>query len=88
MFRLWARTFKDNRMLRDACVVDADADTRTHKIFHALDDVCNQFDLGKPIWLDKNIADFKRNSKTRFTQDNFIEPIEFDYLEIQIIEED
>lgn len=88
MFRLWARTFKDNRMLRDTCIADADADTRTHKIFHALDEVCNQFDLEKPIWLDKNIADFKRNSKTRFTQDNFIESIEFDYLEIQIIEED
>lgn len=88
MFRLWARTFQDNHMLRDTCIEDARADTRTHKIFHALDEVCYQFDLGKPIWLDKNILDFKRNSKTRFTQDNFIETIDFDYLEIQIIEED
>lgn len=88
MFRLWARTFQDNRMIQDTCIKDASADTRTHKIFHALDDICYQFDLEKPIWLDKNISDFKRNSKTRFTQDNFIESIEFDYLEIQVIEED
>lgn len=88
MFRLWARVFKDNRMLQDTCIADDRADTRTHKIFRALDEICYEFDLGKPIWLDKTIAEFKRHNKTRFTQDNFIETIEFDYLEIQIIEED
>lgn len=88
MFRLWARTFKNNHMLQDICIADDSIDTRTHKIFRALDEACYQFDLARPIWLDKNISDFKRISKTRFTRDNFIEMIDFDYLEIQIIEED
>ncbi|MCM1027606.1 MAG: hypothetical protein NC432_14335 [Roseburia sp.] len=88
MFRLWARTFKDNRMLQDTCIEDKSDDTRTHKIFRALDEICLQFDLSKPIWLDKTVTDFKRHSKVRFTQDNFIDGIDFDYLEIQVIEED
>jgi hypothetical protein len=88
MFRLWARTFKDNHMLQDACIADGSDDTRTHKIFRALEEVCVQFDLGKPIWLDNTILDFKRHNKVRFRQDNFIEEIDFDYLEIQVIEED
>lgn len=88
MFRLWAKIFKDNHLLQDTVIIDDSADTRTHKIFRALDDVCYQFDLGKPIWLDATIAEFKRHDKARFTQDNFIEGIEFDYLEIQVIEED
>lgn len=88
MFRLWARTFKDNHMLRDVCIADESPDTRTHKIFRALDEICYQFDLGKPIWLDKTVADFKRHSMARFTQDNFIEKIDFDFLEIRVIEED
>lgn len=88
MFRLWARTFKDNHMLKDTTIENAADDTRTHKVFQALDEVCLQFDLGKPLWLDKNIREFKRHRKARFTQDNFIESIDFDYLEIQIIEED
>lgn len=88
MFRLWAKVFKDNRMLKDTCIQDAGSDTRTHKIFHALEEICYEFDLGKPIWLDKTIAEFKRHDKARFTQDNFIEHIDFDYLEIQVIEED
>ena len=88
MFRLWAKEFKNNRMLKDTVIEDPSDDTRTHKVFRAIDEICYQFDLGKPIWLDSTVQDFKRHDKTRFTQDNFIETIDFDYLEIHVIEED
>ena len=88
MFRLWAKTFKDNHMLQDIVIEDNSSDTRTHKVFHALDEVCYHFDLGKPIWLDVTVQDFRRHAKAIFYQDNFVESIEFDYLEIQVIEED
>lgn len=88
MFRLWAKEWKDNRMLQDMVVEDASDDTRTHKIFRAIDEVCRRFDLSKPIWLDSTIQDFKRHDKARFSQDNFIDAIDFDYLEIHVIEED
>ena len=67
MFRLWAKIFRDNRLLRDTVVCDGSDDTRTHKVFRALEDVCYQFDLGKPIWLDANISDFKPVSYTHLT---------------------
>jgi hypothetical protein len=88
MFRLWGRIFKDNHMLKDFVVCDDSYETRTHKIFNAIEKLCYEFDLGKPIWLDSNIKDFKRHNKTRFTKDSFIEDIDFDFLEIQVIEED
>lgn len=88
MFRLWAKIIKDNHLLRDTVICDGSADTRTHKVFHAIEEVCYQFDLGKPIWLDSTITEFKRHDKARFTADSFIESIDFDYLEIQVIEED
>ena len=88
MFRLWAKEFKDNHMLRDITIIRDEKDTRTHKVFNSLDVVCHEFDLSKPIWLEQNIRDFKVHSKTRFYQDSFIDSIDFDYLEIQIIEED
>ena len=88
MFRLWAKEFKDNRMLCDTVICDETDDTRTHKIFKALEDACLAFDLGKPIWLDSNVSDFKRHGKTRFTKDNFVEDIDFDFLEMHVIEED
>lgn len=88
MFRLWAKEFKDNHLIKDTVIEDGSSDTRTYKVFHALDEVCIRFDLSKPIWLDSTIQDFKRHDKTRFSQDNFIETIDFDFLEIHVIEED
>lgn len=89
MFRLWAKVFTDNRMIKDMVVCNDKNDMkRTQKIFEAIEEVCHTYDLSKPIWLDSTIADFKRHDKTRFTKDNFIEQIDFDYLEIHVIEED
>lgn len=87
MFRMWGKLWKDNHLVRDFVAEEAGGDTRTHKVFHTLDEICRAFDLGRPIWLERNIKEFQRHSKTRFHQDSFIEEIEFDYLEIQVLEE-
>lgn len=87
MFRLWGKIWKDNRMICDTVIEEESDDTRTHKIFRALEEICHEFDLSKPIWLDSTVADFKKRSKTRFYKDSFIDEIDFDYLEIQILEE-
>ena len=75
-------------MLKDTVIEDNSNETRTHKIFNALESACNEFDLSKPIWLDSTIKDFKAHGKARFSRDAFVEEIPFDYLEIHVIEED
>lgn len=87
MFRLWGKIWKDNHLLQDTVFEEESEDTRTHKIFRGLDEICRELDLGRPIWLEHNIAEFQRHSKTKFYQDSFIEEIEFDCLEIQVIQE-
>jgi hypothetical protein len=86
--RIWFKMWKNNHMIKDMTIEDESTKTRTHKIFDALDEVCMEFDLGKPIWLDATVAEFKRHAKARFTKDCFMEAIDFDYLEIHVIEED
>lgn len=89
MFRLWGKLYKNNKMLCDAVYESEDISlNRTRKIFDGLEFICRDFDLSVPIWLESNISDFKRTSRTRFTADSFIGEHGFDYLEIQIIEED
>lgn len=88
VIRIWAKLFKDNHMIKDTTIEDYSEETRTHKVFNSLERACREFDLAVPIWLKSNVADFKRNSKTRFTKDSFIEDVEFDYLEFHVIEED
>ena len=86
--RIWFKVVKDNRLVKDVTITDESEDTRTHKIFRALEQVCYEFDLSRPIWLDANVNEFKQNAKTRFRQESFMETIEFDFLEMHVIEED
>ena len=77
MFRMWGKEWKNNRIVRDTVICNETRNTRTQKVFQTLEDICYEFDL------QTNRARFK----TRFYQDNFIENIDFEYLEIQLIEE-
>ena len=85
--RIWIKEFKNNHLMKDTVVENNENDTRTHKVFAALEKACEEFDLAKPVWLDKNVREFKVHSRTRFYQDNFVEEIDFDYLDFHVIEE-
>ena len=84
--RIWFKIFKENRLQRDLVVENNTEDTRTHKIMNALEKCCYELDLSTPIWLDSTIKEFQRLGKTRFRADAFIEEVDFDYLEIHVIE--
>ena len=86
MFRLWGKMMKDSHLVKDITVT-SDADTRTHRVLDGLEQICCAWNLANPLWLDANIKEFKRTSKARFYADSFVETIDFDYLEIQILEE-
>ena len=89
MFRFWAKIIVSGKIVKNMTIENPDSSlNRTKKIFSALDEVCYAYDLSKPLWLDKNIREFKKNSRTRFTKDNFVDEIEFDSLDIEVIEED
>lgn len=89
MFRISGTLIKNNKFMQEHIVcIDNDTMTRTQKVYQALDEICYELDLAKPVWLKSNQTDFICHARTRFTQDNFIEHIEFDYLNFQVIEED
>lgn len=89
MFRLWVKIIDSAKIVKNMTIENSDSSlNRTKKIFQAIDEACYAYDLSKPLWLDKNISEFKKSSKTRFTKDNFVDEIDFDFLEIEVIEED
>ena len=88
MFRMWGKLWKDNHLIKDYVAEISDYSmTRTAMVFQAVEEICQELDLSQPIWLDSNINEFKRIARTRFRNDSFIEVIDFDYLEIHVIEE-
>ncbi len=87
--KIWCKVFQKNHLLEDVVIENYDMSmTRTQKVYAALEEASYQLDLEKPIWLEVNKREFKKYARTRFVQDNFIESIDFDYLDFHVIEED
>ena len=85
--RIWCKLFEKNHMLKDTVMENYDMSmSRTAKVYDCLERACYEFDLEKPMWLDKNKREFISHARTRFYQDNFIEHIGFDYLDFQVID--
>ena len=68
MFRLWGKIWKSNHLIKDTVVCDDSDDTRTHKIFKGLEEICYEFDLENPIWLDSTITTLSVIPKRDFTR--------------------
>lgn len=89
MYRLWGKIMKSNRFKADN-VFEMDRPTlsREEKLKEGLEFLCYHFDIQLPMWLSDNEKDFAMYGKTRFYQDHFIENINFDYFEVEVIEDD
>ena len=89
MFRVWGKVISENHLLKDKVIcLEGKEMSRTAKVYKALEMLCTEFDLAVPIWLDSNKTEFIKHARTRFGKDNFVEAIEFDYLDFHVIEED
>jgi hypothetical protein len=89
MFRLWGKIYKKNRIINDIVIANANSHlSMTTKVEDALEEMCLFFDIQKPLWFDNNHRHFKEFGQTSFSDDHFIESIDFDYFEIEIIEDD
>lgn len=87
MFRLWGKIIKNNRITTDKIFeLEAFDLNINEKIDQGLEALCYHFDIQKPLWFKDNNTDFELVGKTRFTDHHFIETIDFDYFEIEIIE--
>ena len=73
MFRMWGKLMKSNRLLKDTVISVENAGlNRTRKVYKALEDICYEFDLPKPLWLEANKKEFMTHDKTRFYHDSFL----------------
>lgn len=87
MLRLWGKIIKNNRIkFHEEAICNEEIEFQ-QQLKKCIIELCNTFDIQKPYWLPKNLEEFNRIGKTSFNGDNFIEEIDFDRFEIEIIEE-
>ena len=87
IMKIWYKLVKSNKLIRETVIENTEDISRTKRIFGSLEQVCHDWDLAVPVWFESTIKDFQKRSRARFTAESFPEQVEFDYLEIHVIEE-
>ncbi|HZK35246.1 MAG TPA: hypothetical protein VFD33_08050 [Bacillota bacterium] len=89
MYKVWGRIRKNNKYIMDMVVkCDLDDHSKEDCLHKCIQKICYEFDLQRPVWFPKNQREFQDLGLITFNQDNFIETIDFDVLEIEVIEDE
>ena len=83
MPRLWARIIRKHRIERQAT-----QECRYDEVEDALTELCREFDIPRPIWLDKHYREYGEFRRTQFLPEHFVEDVHFQKLEIEFIDPD
>ncbi len=83
MDKLWVRLMKNHRMVKHTTIP-----CEWDEVQDVLTEVCREFDVPMPLWLDKHEFEFGQFRRTAFTQDHFVEDIRFDRMEIEMIDDE
>lgn len=76
--KFWGKLKTEDRILKDIIVNGDDLKT-------AVAAICNEFDLSKPIILDKHLNETASFNRTVFYPDDFVDSVFFDSFEIEKI---
>lgn len=87
MIKLWAKIKSNNKIIMEKLIEIDDSDNEEDQLFDSINTVCYEFDIERPMWLPKNQREYENFRRIILTQDNFIDEINFDLLEIELIDD-
>jgi hypothetical protein len=76
--RFWGKLKIEDKIIKDITVKGED-------FKGAISVICGEFDLSKPLMLEKHLSEIRQFNRTVFYADDFIESVSFDSLEIEKI---
>lgn len=86
MIKIWGKLIKNNKIIKQEVVTSDEAGSYQENLKRCITEICYKMDIQKPYWLNSNLEEYNRRSKTSFTRHNFIEDIDFDKFIIEDID--
>jgi len=84
--KVWATLQKNNRIIASA-VAASDLEDASEALLACLEIIYKQLDMAEPVWVKKHASELSRFGRTKFHAGDFIEPVSFDFFEIEYIRE-
>ena len=86
MIKIWAKIYRDKKMVRDLVYRNADEKFNPANLFSYLTEICEEFDIPVPMLVSTHIENFRRFNNVRITRAHFVESIDFDVLQLESFE--
>jgi hypothetical protein len=88
MFKVWGKIIIENKITRSYDFEDNSSLGFNDKRMKAFSEICYNFDLSEPMWLEKHSKEFSEYNRATFYPEDFVESIDFDKLVIDLIDYD
>ncbi len=84
MIRIWGTLIKKNKIINDY-VAEKNAEHTMDDYMDCIHVICRELDLPRPIVLQKHEMDLMRFHRTRFLPADFVESVEFDRFDLEVL---
>ena len=81
--RVWASIGKDHTVIKRA-FGESDQLDASHALMECLEIIYKELDVAEPVWVNKHARDLSQYRRTRFLPTDFLEPVNFDYMDIEL----
>lgn len=82
------RTFLGDRLLHIVTEpLESGSADFSDRLEHSLVAACRQLNAPLPIWMSRNTREFVQFHQTLFFEDQFMEPTQFDRLQLRLLQE-
>lgn len=83
--RIWVKIVKEQRTVRQITYEREEKLTYSHLLSYLMD-ICHELDVPTPVLLKPHVMDFAKFRHVKFKENDFVEPIDFDFLWIENID--
>lgn len=87
MIKLWAKTYKQHKILKHA-TLNVYTDKLDYSLFFDyVSRLCHELDSPTPLVIKDSIFNFAKFNYVKFVPSDFVETVDFDYLVIEQIKQ-
>ena len=85
--KLWVMLYRGDKRIKDQ-IAKRETGNPQRDFEECLEEICYAFDLPKPVWLSHHDRQLSEFGRVRFYPGDFMEPVSFTRMELEIIGED
>ena len=79
MVRIWAKVIKNEKIVKQFVYEKFEVMDYSHFFDYAVE-ICDKLDIPTPVLIKTHLFNYAKYNNVRFTQDDFVERIDFDKL--------